>query len=315
MPTSHPKRKHRLFQFSLRWLLVVMTVVGVGIGLLVKEVRQRRAAIAMLHERAEGVQYKHGLFYVGTEKRYDISRLPAPGWLVRIFGEEIFLEPAEIWFSGPQLADEDLAYLPTWNSIRLLHLMDCESLTGRYAEHLAKLTSLEVLLLMRAKISDDKLSFLSNLANLQNLYLSRMGVTDAAIPSIVELKSLRSLTLLNCPITDSACKELGTMTSLQKLSLSGTQIGDAGLAHLSELPNLVHLRVNHTRISDGGLRFVAKMQNLEELGLSATSITDAGLAKLHGLKNLKKIQLHSTNVTEKGKTEILDAIPNLVIRD
>lgn len=98
---------------------------------------------------------------------------------------------------------------------------------------LARLTSLQLLDLDGALVTNVGLTELAGLKGLQLLNLHRTAVSDAGLKTLAELTNLRSLDLSNTQVTDAGLKELFGMKNLRTLDLAGAQIGP-GVAELQK---------------------------------------------------------------------------------
>src|SRR5262245_2272727 len=94
-PATAPKRRRRWLSFSLRSLLLAMTVLCVWLGLKMNEARQQREAVTAIRSLNGQIKLI----------RYDYEMTPAPGggfnvnpnaeprvpaWLRNIFGDDLF---------------------------------------------------------------------------------------------------------------------------------------------------------------------------------------------------------------------------------
>jgi hypothetical protein len=206
------------------------------------------------------------------------------------------------------------------------------------AEHVdVDLTSNVVYARLSPRCGEAELAQVAKFDHLEHLYADGANVTDASMPSLGRLTRLRFLDLENCPITDSALVHLEALTRLEFLSLertpvtdaglvhlkgltnlrvlqlAGAQVADAGLASLERLASLEDLTLARTKVGDAGLAHLTRLPRLQNLRLDRTWITDAGLVHLGGITSLKVLNLSCTQVTAVGKSQILKALPNLII--
>lgn len=109
----------RLFRFSLRTLLVFVTIVAVWLGVEVNRGRRQQAAIATIREMGGSIQYS--IDPVGYT-REDI-KTDAPAWLVKQMGEGFFGEIETVDLTCNQsLTVEGMSSIADLRSIRSLNL-------------------------------------------------------------------------------------------------------------------------------------------------------------------------------------------------
>jgi hypothetical protein len=169
--TATPKR--RWYQFSLKTLLVVLTLASVSLGWLTyerNEVQKREVAIARIKELG-------GRVYFDEEKPF------RPIWIVPLFGHRAFYEVRAVDLDETKVTDADLV-------------------------HLTGLTKLDLLRLSHTQITDAGLVHLTGLSSLKTLSLSYTQVTDAGLVHLVGLKELKELVLVSTRVTDEGIGRL-----------------------------------------------------------------------------------------------------------
>lgn len=204
------------------------------------------------------------------------TRTKAPKWM-KLVGST--LDPAAI---------DSLARVTTLEDL----VLDESTVTDDDLATLAALTSLRRLSLARTAISDRGLSHLAGLLQLKTLVLdSSYHVTDGGLDAVAAINGLEDVSLLDIPVTLPALVELsGRHTSLQinsshgvlgnrKLALSGTEISDEGLARLYNAAELEGIELP-SRITDRGLQHLYGLSKLKYVVLAGSRITDRGLAAL-----------------------------------
>ena len=145
-PSRPTKHRRRWFQFSLRALLIVVTLVS---GLLlawrayVEPYRRQRETMALIKEL--GGEYK-------TES-------DGPAWIRNWFGAENF------------------------QKIVLVDLADCNA-PAKYLEQVTALPKLETLVVGGQKFTDEHLSRLKRLKTINGLVLDSTDVTDDGIEAL-----------------------------------------------------------------------------------------------------------------------------------
>jgi hypothetical protein len=205
------KPKRRWFRFSLRTLLVFITIASVGFGWLGYKVRQanrQRIAVQSLRDLQAAVLYDHVLG--GSQAP------PGPPWLRNLLGYDFFAKATYV----------------------RLFRADCEEEAMVYLRQLPHLENLD----FGTRLTDSGLSNIRSLSNLQFLSLNNTEVTDAGLVHLRGLK-IWSLRLDNTKITDAGLTHLKELTELREVFLRNTQISDAGYRDLQKLlPNVTVYR-------------------------------------------------------------------------
>ena len=131
--------------------------------------------------------------------------------------------------------------------LKALNLENCPLVVDASTTHLARLTSLQGLVLRKTgfekeSITATGLARLASLSQLQHLNLSATRVNDAAIASLTNLKKLRSLDLGLTGLGNAGLVHLAKLPRLESLGVmyqegfGGTKVTAEGLQHLAEQP-------------------------------------------------------------------------------
>ena len=327
--------KRRWFQFRLRTLLLLMTVLAVWLGVQADRARRQARTLRAIKKSAQWVYFDYQMPGPGpwTEEDYhnaDICRdPPGPAWLRRLIGDDYFrtvvgvghLTQETIPYAqnlpqlggcvmlDPGVQDEDLAQLA---GLKNLQEIQCYSdpITDEGLRHLQSLTGLENLRLSN-HITGVGLVHLCRLPKLRSIFFDR-GATPAGLRQACALPALQELCLCNCAeMRDDDLRDLGNATHLKQLRLSWLPISDAGLECLEHLP---HLKLSHIRITNQGLTHLTGLQELEVLVLERLSLSDAGLEHLSGLSQLRRLVLRDTFFTQAGFQRLRQAaLPKLQV--
>ena len=224
-----PKRKHRWLRFSLRSLMIVVTLVCAAAGLASNQANRQRRAIERI-QAARGIVYYDYQLDAKLGPRTDDPLPPGPDWLRDVIGVDYFGTAAAV---GVNLGSDELlaaaGELPHLKALRIF----CDS-----------------------KITDGGLAHLKGLTELQSLYLR--GVHDSGMASLNGLTQLQALYVTQTNLSDAGLAPLQGLCQLRELYLSQTQITDAGLVHLSGLTNLQTLDLHGTKVSVAGVKDLQK---------------------------------------------------------
>src|SRR4051812_5946207 len=166
--TLHPNR--RWFQFSMRALVSLMTVLSLPLGWLAYErnqVRKRQADIAEFEK-------------LGGFAHFDESQPPHPAWLRPLLGDDSLGELVGMQFFGSPATNAELAPLSRMTRLQSLSL-DESQVTDAGLMHLARLTDLRELSLDHTRVTDAGLVHLAGLSKLKTLWLGDTLVTDRGL--------------------------------------------------------------------------------------------------------------------------------------
>lgn len=171
----------RRFRYSLRFLLIVVALVGVAFGW-VHRGREQRQAAQRLRELNRGATVFYD-YQVGADGRLtDSSESLAPAWLGERFGADYFSSVV-----GADLAyatDADLECLVRLPNLRRLYLARSVDVTDAGLAHLAKLKQLKLLVLDDADQVTD--AGLRTLGRLKSLALLQLGLGRRMTPAGIE---------------------------------------------------------------------------------------------------------------------------------
>jgi len=315
-----PKRNRRLWQFSLRTLLVSVIALAVWLAIWVNHARRQKQAIDHVQMLSGSVQYAHQ-FPTGhwdELARNDSAEPPGPAWLRNWLGDEYFVCPVGLNFMGQPIDDDDMVQVGALTDLERLWIVGgppgTKKIAGFGLTHLRNLTALRDLALCQLPISDEDIMSLERLTRLEGLLLSDTLVTDAGLRYLKRLKKLSYLSLSRTQISAAGLEELKGLTELTTLDIQNTKVTDLRLRHLTTLRNLSVLWLDRTQISDESLQHLQDLPNLQVLGLADTKVTGSGLQHLMPLNKLARLRLDASQLTSEG-LECLKKIPSLTALD
>ncbi len=237
--TTHSRR--RFFRYSLRTLMLVVTVFCVWLGWQVQKARNQQYVISIVVAENGLIAYQHGLieYQGGTDRMRKLSKDGPPGstWLRRLIGNEYFFRVSRVEVHGERIDDTFLAAIKRLADIRGLSVGG-PSLTDEGVKHISKMNRLEALNVSGRRVTDQGLLYLKDLKSLGHLGLVNTRITDKGL---VHLRSFRVLTTLNLngtPVTDKGLKHIEPLTNLLMLDLGNTRCSQEGIQQLNQtLPN------------------------------------------------------------------------------
>ncbi len=176
------------------------------------------------------------------------------------------------------------------------------AITGQSGQHLAKLSKLSQLEIIRCQgFGNDGVLALKGM-NLQRLTLRDLPVVDdSSMEVFKEMPKLKRLYIHEISgITDSGLANLAGTPTLELLDIwSVPGMTDASMDVIAALPNLKELSIRSTSISDAAIDAILKMPKLESLTIKENgSVTDAGLKKLAS-KKWKKLDIGSDKSSDE----------------
>lgn len=186
--------KRRWFQFSLRTLLIIVTILAVGPGgWLIYEQNQAR------RQKESAAQ-------------------------LRKVGAEVYATPRWLW----TLLEPDSPGTVVGVGLRYRKFSDVDLIP------LSSLAELIWLDLNDTPVGDNGLVHLAGLRRLKRLRLDETQVTDAGLCHLSGLKELEQLNLYKTQISDAGLANLAVLTNLEELNLQRTQVTDEGVANLQK---------------------------------------------------------------------------------
>ncbi|QGQ23656.1 protein kinase [Gimesia benthica] len=180
---------------------------------------------------------------------------------------------------------------------------------------LNQLRSLESLVLMKMKSSDDGLAKISDLSTLRYLVLSYSDVSFSGLEKIKRLKQLEGLHLKACwNVSDNALQHLSGLTQLTSLVLGQTPLTDLGLKHVGQVLGLQELLLDSCKeISSAGIGHLVSLPRLRFLDLNETQIDDSAISHLKKMKGLRVLKIYNTKITADGAKRLQSALPECVV--
>lgn len=248
-----PTPLRRWLRFSLRGLLIAVTLLCVWLGWHVdRSNRQKDAAAAIRMAGGETYQYGRISHRFGIGGGLSGTRR---AMIQRWFNRHFFYE------------------------VKAVSLWDARDLSAAVAE-LHKLPDLEALWVGGKPIGDPDLERIASQTGMWQLSLAGTDIDDGDLAALRSLVQLEALKLSDTHVSDLAFVHLAELPRLRYLVLDGTAVTDGGLAGLSQLRSLTTVKLNETEIGDAGIEHLRKLRHLMRIELWDTHVSEAGLQKL-----------------------------------
>jgi hypothetical protein len=257
--STRPRR--RWLRYSLRTLLVFITVFGVWLGIKVDQARRQKRAVEQLLASGVQVGYKHQ--YVNGS--FDPSiELNVPKWAQGLCGEDFFQTVTGVGF-----APRDIAPL------------------GNPEEQTAH------------KVTSADLACLADLPRLERLGFYNVNFDEDASEFLRAIKSLKGASFVRTNVGDELLRQLSHSRRLEWLDVSGPRVSDDGLVALSGLSTLKRLGLDHTATGDRGLAAFKACRQLSDLSVGSQT-TDAGLQQFESLDSLESLYAVDAAITGRA---------------
>jgi len=192
-----------------------------------------------------------------------------------------------------------LSEIETHKSLRVLYLDGNDFTDLLDLGSIAKLPSLEKLVLSNCNLMSASLKTLSRIEtheNLKVLYLAGNDFTDLLdLGFVARVPSLEKLYLGNCSLTSASLKTLSRIEIRENLRVLDLSYND-----FSDLPDFT---------------FIAKLPSLKKLDLSCCSLTSASLntlSRIETRENLRELSLYDNDFIDLLDLGFIAKLPSLV---
>ena len=306
-----PRSRRRIWRFSLRTLLIGLTLFCVWLGMWANSANRQRRAVEAIE--LSGGRFNYDYQRVPTPSGRSGQRFsykvqpPGPKWLRKIVGDHYFITPVTLLIGEqPGIKDDCLKHLDALPSLESAMFYNVP-ITDRDSSHFRHPTNLRFLTFNEETLSGEsaprQFDFLQYLPKLESLSLidSRFGDSDARF--LKRTVDLNTLFLYDSAIGDEGLAQLQHLKKLEMIGLGGTRVTDAGIARLTPLPKLRYASLNNLNLTDAAIEAFSKMSSLRDLELHNTKMTREGLSKLRTL--LPKCEINGLGGDGSTKQESL----------
>jgi internalin A len=216
-----------------------------------------------------------------------------------------------LYIKENNLTDKGLACLDGLSSLEKLEIVCSGRLTGGCLIHLAKLPSLQYLILEGANIKEDALIHLKDIPSLRILNAGVLSLTDAELKYLAKIPHLEDLSLYRSKnISDDGMAALSEITTLKKLDIGLARVTDDGLFYLRSCKNIEYLRLpGNEGITDTGLAYIGELGKLKHLDVGG-NYTDKGIAELANCRLMEELSIGGSGITDES-LRIVGELKNL----
>jgi Leucine-rich repeat (LRR) protein len=197
------------------------------------------------------------------------------------------------------VTDEGLTIVRGWKHLKRLTLRGTK-ITDSTLDHLAEVTSLEVLDIGYVQITDVGLDRLTSLVHLKELTIGGNKLSDTGLLALRQLSNLSYLDvsgfqrtdsgLWSVSVTGSGMDSITTLAKLRRLRMNGTLVSARTLEKLKGLKQLEELDLQDcTHVSDDAAPLLASLPGLRVLDVTGTSMTPQGIQQIRRLKPQCKV--------------------------
>jgi len=220
-----PESKRNGFQFSLKTLLAVVTLIGVALGCLAwrrEQKRQENHFVVQLKECGAQADF----LWVGNN-----FEAAGPTWMRKFLGDDFFLDVAFV------------SFFPSKASYRSRHSLSRDARMRSRDERLLSLNIYYQELPEFPVSLKEGLAIVPQFKGLEGISLAFTDCGDADIATLLALKHLRWLVLRNTLVTDACLQQLKKLVRLEHLDIRGTSVTAVGERDIQDaLPNCAILR-------------------------------------------------------------------------
>lgn len=288
-------------RFSLRALLVILTIGGIALGIVVYRAERQRKAVAWVKEHYGGVNYTHvKTVYVKSKKKFEhVEELPAPKWLIDMLGEHYFFQPTWVGLYGvtPETDLSPLVDLPGVKTVSL----GGSHVTAAHLRQVGGMLSLTELSLSGRKLDADALRELRSAKQLKQLVLSELRLNAEATQAAFDLPQLQKLFINQCELDLSTTGTCDNLQNLEELGFRDITNSKLDFGQLGRLPKLRVLDLS-AEWSPATYAAIARQPALKFLVLEGGELSPATLDQVCENPNLKDLGIvchYSDEVAER----------------
>lgn len=274
-------------RFSLRTLLITVTVFAVAFGFWVERAERQRRIMEFLANKKD-VSW-------GFDDNAPNSANRSIGEIDHYWRSVTTLQSPASSFELEE-ANETLAQIARLPALKRLYFFSrAPDLDWSPLTKAASLTDLDM---FGINLRSRDIEAISKIPRLKNLKLSCAGSMPADLSS---LAGAQNLAYLHLELPYGNGLDLSFVATLSRLKRLQVNYADDRLCEaLSGSKSLRQLRLKYGDITDVGVKALSTVATLEDLDLSETLVADASIESLARLPKLKTVNLKDSRVTYRG---------------
>ena len=172
---------------------------------------------------------------------------------------------------------------------------------------------LKSLCLAQWELSDEDCEAIRRHNTLFDVKIFGCKLSEEGFAQIVSVPKLRSLTFSFGRTTGSQLAGIPGSQSLESIECLGAPVGNEFADFIGRSPRVNYLRCYHKQIDDSFIAAIGPHPGMEWLNLGHTKATDASVPALQQMLSLKGVGLSSRTFTDVGKAQLQQSSPQLII--
>ncbi len=279
------KKKTRRFRFSLKTILIALTVTCVILAWYKYRVDRQKETVRQIYACGGSVVYDFGAV---DPTNMTPRSSPWPDFLIKLLGVDAFHSPVTVRqydaskrYSGISPTGKDFS--------------------PELIERITKLPRVSAIQLYGGEDIDQWLAILGEMKQLGHLMIDNgRYVTDDGIAHLSELDNLAGLIVWRCQCTDRSLEIVSNLPEMIDLRLPYCDFSDEGVAHLAKLEKLRYLDISQTTFP---VTVGQKKVNIRRTEDDSKFITDKSVDTFEKIKSLTQLRIRHTGITTERQTQ------------
>lgn len=303
MDRPSPKPPSRWRTYSLRGLLLAITLIAFVLGWIFVPLERRRNAYTVLYKNHASISY--------AANELPTSMTPREKWLKRIFPLEYFRDSLSIMLHSATADEKTMEAISALPETRELSL-DRDGMRDNGLRYLSRFHQLKKLRLQNAWLDDHSLESLRGNRTMHTFELRGGTVSPDVFAPLSDHPKLDTVVIQDVPLGEATLNPLARCPNLALLTLVDTGLTPRQLGQLAEL-SATEVHIVQRGVTDDLVPRFAAVRGLKELDLRKSKVSDAAIPALATMTTLTKLDLRETRVTSKGADELRRLLPKTTV--